>query len=487
MKKNAIAGAGLALILALAPASLAFAEDPVAEPIETPVSAPVVAEEEAPVIVTPEPDPVAAEERTAPPVEPIEEIVEELVTPAEFVAYEATARWLIPATWDYDTTPYYTAAIFPQPPLVGDVPCGQWSQDDVYWIDSLADEALLAALDDDGVLTQGEDSAIYKSHVFTKGPECVTPVLPAPCVVDGSWYTEGDDLAPVATPSGLLFEGGSGKAVGTRLPITGNLQGWGSVSFTATGGTEQFFYRIVIDASADGGKAYQSLSFPGYTTIDSSSVSYQFGETLAETAARFPNNVLKSAGFQTNSGAPEGFEAVLSSVTGACGTFDFTYTPEPEVVVPNPQAVIVATCGAATATLTNPGSESVVTQTASFIIEVDGEFYGAYAVEADGSLDVPFTFAEDSGDHIIQVFQAGISEWAKIAEAQVESDCVTPEPTPTPEEPTETPVPVTPATTAANLAQTGANPVAPWIGGGILALLLGVGATLLARRSQRTE
>lgn len=186
------------------------------------------------------------------------------------------------------------------------------------------------------------------------------PVVVAPlaCLAVGDWYTESDDLAPVASPEGLVFQGGSGKAVGIRVPASGNLQGWAPVSFTATGGTEQFFFRIVIDASADGGPAYKSLSFPGYTTVDSSSVSYQYGESIAATAERFPNAVVTSVGFQTNSGAPADYAAVLSSATG-CATVDFTYTEEPPVeeppVVTPPVVTPTVTAAPAAADLAETG------------------------------------------------------------------------------------------------------------------------------------
>lgn len=492
MKKNAIAGAGLALVLALAPASLAFAEDPV----EPPVSAPVVAEEVAPVIDTPAPDPVAAEEPTAPlVVAPVEAPVEQpVVTEPEVSVLTNHIDPIVDVWFTWQIGTVYTAnprnaddVSWPQT-LVGEgiiepTECGVWYQHDRY----KAKQSVIDEIISDSTLTLGEDFSIVKEWSFTYSGDCAPE--PLACVTDGAWYTEGDDVAPTHTPAGYVFESTESKVAGLRQAASGNLQGWAPVSYVATGeDLGSFWYRLTLDTSADGGWGYMSATVTGGqpVTLDSEAYVSKLGDsfTLRELAELYPNNVITSVGFHLDRGNGP---VTLSSVSGGCGSFDFTYTPEPEVVVPNPQAVIVSTCGAATATLTNPGSEGVVTQTASFIIEVDGEFYGAYAVEQDGSLDVPFTFAEDSGDHIIQVFQAGISEWAKIAEAQVESDCVTPEPTPTPEEPTETPVPVTPATTAANLAQTGANPVAPWIGGGILALLLGVGATLLARRNQRTE
>ncbi len=123
----------------------------------------------------------------------------------------------------------------------------------------------------------------YQVHIVPK-PVTETPT-PRACVGVGAWYTEADDLAPEQTKDGLLFAGGSGKAVG--IPRSRGRQPPGaeeSLTFSNTGGTEQFFFRIVIDASADGGKAYQSLSFPGYSTITKDSVSYQFGESIAATA-----------------------------------------------------------------------------------------------------------------------------------------------------------------------------------------------------------
>jgi hypothetical protein len=169
------------------------------------------------------------------------------------------------------------------------------------------------------------------------------PVSPTPCVSNDDWYTESDDVPPELSPEGLVFTGGTGKAVGTRLTVTGNLQGWTSASFDNTGGTEQFFFRIVIDASADGGPAYKSLSFPGYTTIDQNSVSYQYGESIAATAARFPHNKITSVGFQTNSGAPADYSATLRSFSSDCANVDWTYTEEPPVEQPpvdQPPAVV---------------------------------------------------------------------------------------------------------------------------------------------------
>lgn len=96
----------------------------------------------------------------------------------------------------------------------------------------------------------------------------------------------------------------------------------------------------------------------------------------------------------------------------------------PVVTTPaNPQASFEAICGSADLTLTNPGETNL---TASFVVNVDGEFYGAYSVPANESQRVSFSFSEDSGTHNIQVFQAGTSEWKEIANADVPSDCELP-------------------------------------------------------------
>lgn len=95
-----------------------------------------------------------------------------------FTPHAESARWLLPASWPAGTTPSYQPAIFPQAPLTEALPCGRWSQDDHYWIATAEQQALYDSLDDDGQLTQGEDSAIYQSHTFTYGGDCpvVVPV-----------------------------------------------------------------------------------------------------------------------------------------------------------------------------------------------------------------------------------------------------------------------------------------------------------------------
>lgn len=121
---------------------------------------------------------------------------------------------------------------------------------------------------------------------------------------------------------------------------------------------------------------------------------------------------------------------------------------EPVVVEPpspaNPIAQIGAVCGEATVVFTNPLIKDADQLTASFVVQIDGKFHKAYAVEAGAHVSDTLTFAEDSGNHKVEVFQAGTSEWKLIAESTVKSDCEQP---PVVIPPTEPPVVTPPVTT----------------------------------------
>lgn len=180
-------------------------------------------------------------------------------------------------------------------------------------------------------------------------------------------------------------------------------------------------------------------------------------------------------------------------------TFEQYQAPAcPVVVPPTPTVAITAVCGAVDVLLTNPQAEGTIGQTAAFVVELDGEFSNAYTVAADGQETIHLTFDEDSGDHTIEVFQAGISEWKSIGFATITSDCMIPEEPTTPTTPEEpvVDVPTTDTTIApavaraavtdvpTTLAETGQNTGALWMGGAVaLALaVVGSGLALLARR-----
>ena len=166
---------------------------------------------------------------------------------------------------------------------------------------------------------------------------------------------------------------------------------------------------------------------------------------------------------------------------------DCTVPPTPA----NPKASIEAVCGAADITLTNPVTGEDGQITASFVVFVDDVYYDAYSVEGDATETVNLTFPEDSGDHKVEVFQAGTSEWKLIASAESKTDCVVP---PTEEPPVVVP-PVTPPTDTpkatppaapetGNLATTGADNGAI-IGFSLLGFGLIAGATGLIVHARR--
>lgn len=197
-------------------------------------------------------------------------------------------------------------------------------------------------------------------------------------------------------------------------------------------------------------------------------------------------------------------EAVDLKTDEVLGTWEHTFNAPTDCEVPptaaNPTAVLTATCGEAGLVLTNPLVNDANQLTASFVVFVDGEYYDAYSVEAGNRAEESFTFAEDSGDHLIEVYQAGTSEWKLIASADVTSDCevvVPPTEPPTEEPPTTEPPTEQPPTTTTvvkapvkkapvatdELAQTGGDATAPilWGLGGLMALIAG-GALVFTRR-----
>ncbi len=320
----------LAVIALFALVLLFLVPLPAANADELPAAPAATAEEPAPAVEEP---PVVVEEPVL-----VDEAPAARVATVAFVPHAESARWLLPASWDYGTTPSYQAAIFPQDVLLTDPPACRWSQDDNYWIENEAEQAIFDALDDDGVLTQGEDSAIYASHVFTQGPKCEVPA--EQCVSSNAWGTEEDDTEPVLTDEGLVFDGGSGAAVGYGTPLTGNLQGLGEITVTAAGDLDVFYPRIVINSLADGGYAYDSLTVISEGPVNGSSIaaSNKRGfeqHTLDEWAALLPGNQLVAFFLHLDSGATADQSVTVTAVDGECFSLDLVTEPEtPEEPTP---------------------------------------------------------------------------------------------------------------------------------------------------------
>lgn len=91
-------------------------------------------------------------------------------------------------------------------------------------------------------------------------------------------------------------------------------------------------------------------------------------------------------------------------------------------------ASVVATCGAADVTITNPEQEWTDNKTGATTIWIDGKFKEAVSVAGDATETRHYTFAEDSGDHTVVVKNAEFAGGAVLAQATVHSDCILPQP-----------------------------------------------------------
>lgn len=138
--------------------------EPAVEPTEEQVKEQV--KEPDPVVETPVAETPVAEKAAASP-----------SLTSTFETYKEHARWLVPAEVGNPNGKTVNALFFPQPKLVGAVPCGRWSQDDEYLIKNQSDKELFKSLGEVLEWLNGhpEDSGIYESHVFTYGGDCPPP------------------------------------------------------------------------------------------------------------------------------------------------------------------------------------------------------------------------------------------------------------------------------------------------------------------------
>lgn len=201
-------------------------------------------------------------------------------------------------------------------------------QVDVY-IDNATTDSLIAggvlhgpSDPDEDLIPGGEGTAWKFVHLETE--DCPTP--PVECQVTSQFFTELDDQAPIQGQYGLIFNGGSGDAVGIGYGVSGNLQGLPTINYSASGDLDLFYPRIVINSLADGGYGYDSLTVisEGPVTGDSIAASNKRGfeqHTLTEWAALLPNNQLLAIFFHLDSGAAAGKQVVLSSISSeGCGS-----------------------------------------------------------------------------------------------------------------------------------------------------------------------
>lgn len=339
----------LALIAIIAAALLVFAPLPAANADELPVAdeTTLPAEPAAPV------DPPADTTDPAPAI--VEEAPAALVTVAVDVDY-VTIGWY--ATKGDIWNPAQTLAFTqytdePDLNALDDeiaalaATCGP----DLYLqIDVNVDDAEVAATIAGGVLygpdNPGENLIPGGEGTAWKFVDVDRDVCAIDCTSSGAWGTEADDTAPVQTDEGLVFTGGTGKAVGYGTAITGNLQGLGEINVAASGDLDVFYTRIVINSLADGGYAYDSLTVISEGPVNGSSIAASnkrgfVQHTLDEWAALLPGNQLVAIFLHLDSGATADQTVTVTGVTGDCLNLDTV--PEPETPEePTPPATVKA-------------------------------------------------------------------------------------------------------------------------------------------------
>lgn len=401
-------------------------------PEETPavevVQTPVVEEIPAPVVEEPAPEVAKQPVEEAPaPVEVTPQAEAPQVAPSAPPVDNGkketkTIKWILP---NGGTSSNVT---WPQPLFdATSVKCGTTVtvQVDVYPYHTKKDKERTDALDDDGVLKQGEDYGWVKSWSFETytAPACHVPPTPAP-VVYTDFVCNGDASIDITETAGVVY------------------------LYTIDGSAPAHIGDITIPWAVKENAIGKSILIWATDTVT--------GKTLAEWPFTFTD-------------------------PGSC---------EIPPVAANPTAVVTATCGTADLILTNPLVKDANQLTASFVVNVDGKFHKAYSVEAGNRVEDAFEFAEDSGNHTIEVFQAGTSEWKLIASADVKSDCEVPPTTEPPvvnppvvQPPVVNPAPVVADNKTADvqtLAQTGLEGTQLWaISAGVIAVMvLGAGFIL---------
>lgn len=350
MKKIIASGAAAFLVFgAVAFSSPAFADDTV--PVEETAVTQVVEEtpvvEEAPVVES-APEAAAATEEVA---------VETEI--AAFQPWQVAVRWLLPASWDYNVTPTYQVAIFPQDRLMngsyfGDIPCGRWTQDDTYQINDAGDQTVYENLGD--VLDKDEDSAIYHSHQFTAGPVCETPVEEEPpavpvtvCESDETFATstnlnpQGWNLKPARAADGnaawvdgglkLDASDGAGSAWAQKQ-LNVPFSTLGSLDTALTGATSGYAFGVILTLNDWDQQIHFDSDGRYWTPIqgifpdDSLKGGYYETYDLAADLISDPN--IQTIVLYVNSGQA----ATIVSQDYLCGTQTFDY--EEEVVVEPP-------------------------------------------------------------------------------------------------------------------------------------------------------
>lgn len=156
-----------------------------------------------------------------------------------------------------------------------------------------------------------------------------TPETPAVAPsIDGNWYTEGDDAAPVATDGGLVFTGpGDGRAVGVRAEDNRALDGY-EIPISASG--DYFHVRLVLDVVGSPFGNWRDDYLSATQLDDGSFYIGALGDSLTtdEILAAYPGVWVTSVGYHLDSNAPAGTTAVVTGAPFVAGTPAIPGTPD---------------------------------------------------------------------------------------------------------------------------------------------------------------
>lgn len=184
------------------------------------------------------------------------------------------------------------------------------------------------------------------NDVPASDPKCLPPAQE--CIVTyGDWFTEQDDTVPALEENGLRFIGGVNDSMGIGIGIGGNLQGLPEITYVAEGDAyslARFYPRLVINSSADGGPAYNSITVTSEGPVNASSVASgrvkiadggaRVSKTIAEWIAYYPNNSLLAFFMNTDSSSNGDVSVLLKSVSaGECFAEEWGYGPQPETKI----------------------------------------------------------------------------------------------------------------------------------------------------------
>lgn len=503
MKKVLTAGAALVLALALASPTAALADE-----VEAPVSAPLTTEQEAVVPEDQAPAPLPAAEVVAPEVSTL---TNEPQGQPEFICDEDGEGWQSKVDWDGDGNPTVTA---PEGFLI-DSYCVKAGT--VGVIRDVSPASASVEIDH----PEKDSVSHYQVHLIPAPVEEDPDPVFVPCTSTESIHNttlDGWDFSQSSTDRSASWDlAEDGLAVSTLATghrkvagytgLTFPLSHYGTFDIDWTGTTPPPGGQMLVDLDGDGtptgylviedaynGEWWLSANRGGDVDPAALPVSAVGGGGVDWTTPQawlnaFPDAVVQAIGFSLGSGVTG--EGTIHSITVGCTVFTFGLPPLPEDYTDEGAWVLEtpATCDEPTETYVRESTSYTYTRNEDGSIKettetwtdrdsyslTDEEIAELCPVVPDPTCD-EFAYQEDA--------QAAFdSDSETYASLDGDGDGIVCEVLPSkPVPPAPTPTPTTTASPSA-LAATGGTSPLPWVGAGILALLLGgVGVTVAATR-----